>query len=511
MPAVRYPPARDMSPDRGHSLFELQDVTVSLSGRTIIDKLNWRLEAGQVAVILGPSGSGKSVFLSTLLGFIEPDSGEILRPGDSPRGLFGEVSVLFQEDALLDDRSVEDNLAIALLERADVRRGSFTRDISAAIDATLLDVSLDPAKVRRQLPAHLSGGMRRRVSLARALLRKPRVLLADEPTSGLDPQTAESIYELMARLIRERELSAVIITHDPRCAKLLGNPSYEFTPTAGELKAWDPQAIRPNGAQSASPELQEGSRGDPGVPEILGGLMDRLGESVLALQRLGSLPQPALLREGLVQWGLKSAGLIILIFLISGLVVQIQAERAVVDLGFSNRIPELFALALSRIAPLVVGVLLAGRCGSTVSAQTGWRVFSSQYRALITMRIDPDRTFLPVVCWSWIIAAPLLMALGVLAASAAALLFLASPLSEAQITPTYFLNVLPEYLTATTILTMTMKGVFMAGGAALIAYRCGSTPKLSSEEVMGGMTRALVLSFVWLALVDLFLSLILPA
>lgn len=500
-----------MIPDRVHPLFELREATVSLSGRTIIDGLNWRLDPGQVAVILGPSGSGKSVFLSTLLGFIAPESGDIVRPGNTPAELFREVSVLFQEDALLDDRTVEENLAIARLERADVFRGNLTREVSEAIDGVLNDVSLEPSRVRRQFPSHLSGGMRRRVSLARALLREPRVLLADEPTSGLDPQTAESIYELMDRLIRDRGLSAVIITHDPRCAELLGNPSYEFTPLAGELQSWTPQP-RPWIEGGSPAAASDGSRSrDLPVSEIFAGLLDGVGENVLALRSVAAPPSPALLREGLLQWGAKSAGLVTLIFLISGLVVQIQAERAVVDLGFSNRIPELFALALSRTAPLVVGVLLAGRCGSTVSAQTGWRVFSSQYRALRTMRIDPDRTFLPVVFWAWILAAPALMALGVFGATAAALLYLTSPFSQAQITPTFFMNVLPEYFTASTMLTMLIKGVFMAGGAAILAYRCGSAAKRSSTEVMQGMTRALVLSFVWLASVDLLFSLILPA
>lgn len=500
-----------MTPDSNKALFEMREVTVSLSGRTIIRGLNWRLESGQVAVILGPSGSGKSVFLSTLLGFIEPEDGELVRPGESVDELFGEVSVLFQEDALLDDRTVEENLAVARVERADVRRGWISKNLSAEIDQALRDVALEPASVRRQLPAHLSGGMRRRVSLARALLRNPRVLLADEPTSGLDPQTADAIYTLMKRLISERGLSAVIITHDPRCAELLGNPSYDFTPLAGELRPWVPGRRRPEESETAEPAEKTETDGDIPFAELPGALMDRLGEHVLVLQRLAALPPPALLREGLVQWGLKSATLVTLIFLISGLVVQIQAERAVVDLGFSNRIPELFALALSRTAPLVVGVLLAGRCGSTVSAQTGWRVFSLQYRALRTMRIDPDRTFLPAVFWSWLLAAPALMALGVVAALAASVMFLASPLSEAQITPTFYLNEIPAFFTATTVVSMLLKGLFMAGGAAFIAYRSGAASKRSSNEVMQGMTRALVLSFVWLAFVDLFFSLVLPA
>jgi phospholipid/cholesterol/gamma-HCH transport system permease protein len=150
---------------------------------------------------------------------------------------------------------------------------------------------------------------------------------------------------------------------------------------------------------------------------------------------------------------------------------------------------------------------MAGRCGSAVAAQTGWRVFSSQYRALTTLGIDPDRSFFPPLAWSWMIAAPLLMGVGLVSAALSALLFLASPLSRAQITPTFFLDDLPAALSTMTVISMVGKSVLMAAGMAVIAYRSGAGPKRSSQEVTDGMTRALVGSFIWLALVDLVLGL----
>jgi ABC-type transporter Mla maintaining outer membrane lipid asymmetry permease subunit MlaE len=126
------------------------------------------------------------------------------------------------------------------------------------------------------------------------------------------------------------------------------------------------------------------------------------------------------------------------------------------------------------------------------------------------MGIDPARTFMPSVFWSWILAAPILLALGLAASMTSSLLYLASPLSQARITPTFFLNDFPTYFSLPTVSSMTARGVIMAGGSALIAYGCGSTPKRSSNEVMQGMTRALVLSFVWLAFVDMFFGILFP-
>jgi phospholipid/cholesterol/gamma-HCH transport system permease protein len=209
-----------------------------------------------------------------------------------------------------------------------------------------------------------------------------------------------------------------------------------------------------------------------------------------------------------MRWGVRTLGLVILIFAIMGLVVQVQAERAVVDLGFSNRIPELFMLALTRAAPLVVGILMAGRCGSAVAAETGWRVLSAQDRALTTMGIDPPASFFPPLFWSWVIAVPMLIAAGVGAALGSATMYLASPLSRAQITPLFFLSEAGEFATLGTAVSMALKGMVMAAGAATIAYRCGASSKRSSGEVTGGMTRALVISFVWLAVVDLVLGML---
>jgi ABC-type transporter Mla maintaining outer membrane lipid asymmetry permease subunit MlaE len=215
-------------------------------------------------------------------------------------------------------------------------------------------------------------------------------------------------------------------------------------------------------------------------------MLDGLGESALFLRVLIAPPSPVLLRRGLMDWGVRTLGLVALIFLIMGLVIQVQAERAVVDLGFSNRVPELFMLAVTKSAPLVVGILLAGRCGSAVAAQTGWRALSMQDRALVTMGVDPERSFFPPLFWSWLIVTPVLTAAGVGVALLLSAVFLASPLSRAQITPLFFMSEVGAHAAPATVAVMALKGAAMAGGAAVIAYRSGAAPKRSSGDVTSG-------------------------
>jgi phospholipid/cholesterol/gamma-HCH transport system permease protein len=156
----------------------------------------------------------------------------------------------------------------------------------------------------------------------------------------------------------------------------------------------------------------------------------------------------------------------------------------------------------------VVGILLAGRCGSAVAAQTGWRALSAQDRALVTLGIDPPRAFFPPIFWSWLLAMPALMAAGVGAALLSAGLFLTSPLSRAQITPLFFMSEVGAHVPPSTVAIMLLKGFLMAGGTAVLAYRCGAAPKRSSGDVTAAMTRALVLAFIWLAAVDFVIGLL---
>jgi phospholipid/cholesterol/gamma-HCH transport system ATP-binding protein len=516
------------------TLIELRNATKTLGGRKILDGLSWRLAAGECAVILGPSGGGKSVFLGAMMGLMEIDAGEALHPvAEGLPSFFDAAAVMFQEDALLDDRTVEANLGVAREARADCFGGPFNPETEAAIDQALREVELEPSRVRTALPSQLSGGMRRRVALARALIRQPRVLVADEPTTGLDPASAARIYALLATLLHRRGMSAVIVTHDPACASRLGFPVYYFSPVGGRMPCWEAPPDQDHETRHrdlllwmhAQIEAHIERSQTPGAPPMaedmtvapLEGLagrlhrvVDAIGGMALLLRETLAPCSPILLAHELRRWGIGTLPLSFIIFLMLGAVMQIQAEAALLDYGGSSLLPETVAISLLRLAPILTGFLAAGRCGSALGAQIGWMQLGGQARALRTMRLDPERALFPPIFWSLTIALPLLALLGILIGAGGAFMALTSPLSRARIDPSYFLAHFPEFLTFTELALVAIKGALMGSGMALITWSAAAAPKRSPADVTGAITVSLVFIFVWISLVDSLLGLLVP-
>lgn len=542
-------------------LLTLDHVDKTLAGRRVLDGLCWQLREGECAVILGPSGGGKSVFLNTLLGFLAPDAGQVAAPGltgegrtsaseagdptqrlTNPSGdIFDSLAVIFQEDALLDDRSVEVNLAMAFERRIDCLPGLFESETDEAIDAALREVELDPARVRKILPVQLSGGMRRRVALARALVRRPRVLVADEPTTGLDPASAASVFDLLARLIERHAMSAVIVTHDPLCASRLGLPVYYFSPVGGRMPCWTPpeagcgadekherllawmreqiaehQRRHEAGETATRPEPLPEERLEESwgtsLRETLGGVgleaLATLGRAGGLLANLATPPRPMLLARELLLWGAGSLPLVAMIFGLLGVISLLQTEAAVAEFGFSNRVPELVALGLLRLAPILTAFLLAGRCGSALAARFGAMRLGRQLDALRTMGLAPDRWLFPPVFWAMLATGPLLALAGVGIGALGASVALSLPFSRAGITASYFLATFPEFLTLGEVLGVIVKSALMSTGLVIAAYAQGCAPKRSQRDLTRAITRTLVLVFLWATLVDAVFSLL---
>lgn len=511
-------------------LFQFDNIAVTLAGRRVLDGLSWELREGECAVLLGRSGSGKTVFLHTLLGLIGPDSGSVATPGLGDGDLFQHVAVMFQEDSLLDERSVEANIATAVEERMDAFGGPFAPATEKAVDDVLREVQLDPAEKRRKLPSTLSGGEQRRVALARALVRRPRVLIADEPTTGLDPASAAAIYDLLGELIHARGMSALIITHDPACASRLGYPVYYLSPVDGRMPCWPaPDGVAPEerdrslllwmndqveadiARRKDAPAQEE--RVEPparSFTERVGVFVEGIGAAGLIMQRLASVPSISLLLRNFYQWGIGSLPLTALIFVLLGVVMQAQTENAVLQYGASRSLPELLAMGLLRLAPILTGFLVAGRCGSAISAHTGYMQLSGQFRALRTMRIDPEKGLFPPLFWSFVLAVPLLTLAGIGLGAFGALIVLNSPLSHARIGVDFFLSDFPLHLTAGEISVVIAKGTLIGAGIALIAFSGGARPKRSPAEVTSAITGGLVAAFIWITLVDTVLSLMFP-
>lgn len=206
-------------------ILEIKDLKKSFGSNHVLNGFNLQLFEGENLVIMGKSGSGKSVMIKCLVGLMQPDSGSIEVMGKDINTLNRidldklrtEIGFLFQGSALYDSMTVRENLEFPLRRHKDKLR-NVTETTNLVIEA-LESVGL--VKAIDLMPAELSGGMQRRVALARTLILKPKIILYDEPTSGLDPITAKEIIELMQRVKHQYKTSSLIITHDVDCARVV--------------------------------------------------------------------------------------------------------------------------------------------------------------------------------------------------------------------------------------------------------------------------------------------------
>lgn len=207
-------------------LLILKGVTKTFGKNHVLNGFDLELYPKENVVILGRSGSGKSVLIKCLIGLLEPDEGYIEVLGRQVRQLDQEeldqirthVGFLFQGSALYDSMTVRENLLFPLRRHPERRKG---RDEEAMIRESLRNVGLEEAI--DLMPAELSGGMKRRVALARTLILEPKIILYDEPTTGLDPITANEIIQLILNLQAEFNTTSLIITHDMDCARVISN------------------------------------------------------------------------------------------------------------------------------------------------------------------------------------------------------------------------------------------------------------------------------------------------
>jgi len=208
-------------------VLEIRDLYKSFGDNHVLNGFSLKLYKGENLVVMGKSGSGKSVMIKCLVGLMEADSGairikdlDILKLGRKELDVLRtEIGFLFQGSALYDSMTVRENLEFPL--RRHKERVGKTENTQELIVEALENVGL--ASAINLMPAELSGGMQRRVALARALILKPRIILYDEPTTGLDPITAKEIIHLMRDIQKKYKTSSLIITHDVDCARVIAN------------------------------------------------------------------------------------------------------------------------------------------------------------------------------------------------------------------------------------------------------------------------------------------------
>ncbi len=205
-------------------MIETRRLKKSFGPQRVLDGVDLRVEKGESVVIIGRSGGGKSILLKHLIGLLSPDEGDVLIEGESvawmnERQLLGvrrKFGMLFQGAALFDSLTVAENVAFVLQ-----REGRLTEsEIGKKVDEALAMVDLRGTQDKK--PAELSGGMRKRVGLARAIIYQPQIVLYDEPTTGLDPIVADSIDQLIVRVRERLEVTTVAVTHDMRSARRIG-------------------------------------------------------------------------------------------------------------------------------------------------------------------------------------------------------------------------------------------------------------------------------------------------
>jgi phospholipid/cholesterol/gamma-HCH transport system ATP-binding protein len=206
-------------------MIEVRHLSKQFGSQLILDSVDLQIESGESAVIIGRSGGGKSVLLKHLIGLLQPDTGDVLVDGVSIVGMnerqllhvrekFGMV---FQGAALFDSMTVAENVAFPLERKKKYTPGEIDKRVAAALDM------VDLPGTQNKKPAELSGGMRKRVGLARAIIYEPQILLYDEPTTGLDPIMSDCIDKLIIRVRDTLKVTSVVVTHDMRSAQRVGN------------------------------------------------------------------------------------------------------------------------------------------------------------------------------------------------------------------------------------------------------------------------------------------------
>jgi phospholipid/cholesterol/gamma-HCH transport system ATP-binding protein len=205
-------------------MIEVRDLKKSFGSNLVLDGVSFEIETGESAVIIGRSGSGKSVLLKHLVGLLAPDAGGVFIDGENIVGMNerellrirGKFGMLFQGSALFDSMTVAENVGFAFRHNHKMAPEEIRRRVETALEV----VDLPGTEDKR--PAELSGGMKKRVGLARAIVYHPQIVLYDEPTTGLDPIVADAIDQLILRVRDRFKVTSVVVTHDMRSARRVG-------------------------------------------------------------------------------------------------------------------------------------------------------------------------------------------------------------------------------------------------------------------------------------------------
>jgi phospholipid/cholesterol/gamma-HCH transport system ATP-binding protein len=229
-------------PDAAENIVVFENVSIAFDEKPVLDGISFRLAKGETKAIFGVAGSGKSTILKLALGLLKPDAGHIYVLGDDvtqmrENALFGlrrKIGMVFQESALFDSLTVRENVAFRLLEEGEVSEDEVEHRVREALSFVELEETVD------KFPAELSGGMRRRVAIARAIITRPEILLYDSPTGGLDPVTSTTIIQLIVKQRDVYKTSSLLVTHRLQDAFIMA--THYFDRKANEMRPLPPGA-----------------------------------------------------------------------------------------------------------------------------------------------------------------------------------------------------------------------------------------------------------------------------
>lgn len=488
---------------------EISDLSLRAGPRLLLDHASARFEPGQITLVIGASGAGKSLLLRLLAGLIPPDDPDIKVTGDV---LFGgkerpAVGVVFQNFALFDELTPLDNVQFACDHRS--RQATLHE---ALPPAGLLKELQVPSDVRT---ASLSGGQRQRLAIARTLAYDSAVILYDEPTSGLDAVTAGQVAKLIHATHTAHRRTSIIVTHDDRAMTPIADHVYLFDPETRSLRAIEREEwgrlgelIKP----ADKPQEDTSSQRSPGWLSDLGGWAGSFFDSASrAVEEALFLPVRFVPRWTSPTWGLRfllhylrlvadpSAWLYItLAGSIIGFVATYFSFRF---LPFSSYTEPLIiedllgalGFALYRVlVPLLATVLVAARCGAAVSSDVGAKVYGHQVDAMRTFNARPDYYLATNILYAFLAGTLWLVAIGYLASQITSLVVFTA--THPQFGPffweSHFHSVLrqPDSFAYRGTGWLVAKLVVCAAGTALIAYHRGIRPKHSTTDVSLGIT-----------------------